>query len=107
MLESLEPKLRSAKRVKTRGEYIRILDLELDYIFQHLPKRTKTRTQMSRKEFDEKYGNMHRTDLWKLVVANYHENTGDPMSKSDAFLEVMHTITTFDEQLETSDPDSQ
>ena len=52
----------------------------------------KPSTRLSRKELEKKHGEMYRTALWSKVVKKYHDETGDPTSKTDLFLEVMATI---------------
>jgi len=100
-LQSLMPKLRTTNKNKPRQEYLRFLFEKIDDVFQHLPYRTDS-TRMLRDVFDQKYPGLQRTDLWHFAVRKYHGGTGNPMSKSDSFIKVMHAIRQFDEQLETT-----
>lgn len=100
-LQSLTPKLRTTNKNKPRQEYLRFLFEKIDDVFQHLSYRTDS-TKMLRDVFDQKHPGLQRTDLWYFAVRKYHGGTGDPMSKSDSFIEVMQKIRQFDEQLETT-----
>ena len=60
--------------------------------FEACPRRPTVK--LSRNEFEEQFGNTHRSNLWSKVCQRYHGGTSDPLSKNIAFLYVMHAIQT-------------
>ena len=50
------------------------------------------KTQLDRTSIRAAYDSHDRHYLWRMVCNKYHEGTGDPVSKSDAFLDVMKLV---------------
>lgn len=53
------------------------------------------RTNMTREEFNRTYGSFHKTWFWDIVCSTYCGETRDPMSKSDAFLDIVWDLYKF------------
>ena len=97
--------MKSLQFQKKNAEYNQYVLQEFDEIFQAVPCPYLSRTTLTRKEYEKKYGNMHRTPLWNQVVKRYHNCTGDPLSKSDDFLRVMDIFMRFWEEDPETDSD--
>ena len=52
----------------------------------------RPRTALNRDRFKEKYGNINGKSFWYDVTRKLHNGTGDPLCKSDLFLELMAMI---------------
>ena len=50
------------------------------------------KTKLSRSECEQRFECMHRYSLWRKVCDKFHNGTGDPLSKTDAFLELMYKL---------------
>jgi len=53
---------------------------------------TSPRTKLDREEIRRRYDRHDRHWVWSLVCRTFHNSTGDPESKSDAFIEIMHIL---------------
>ena len=80
-------------------KYQDLITKEFDAVFALFPRRPDVRTAITDNEFKKKYNMMHKSPLWFAVTRKYHAGTGDPMSKSDSFLNVMDMIVRFGDAL--------
>ena len=51
---------------------------------------SNSKTELTRSQFEEKYEPLHRSRIWKALCKEYCGQTGDPLAKSDRFLELAH-----------------
>ena len=83
----------SLKHLQLQKEYKAYDELVLATfgdILESCPRSPKT--ALSRDEISRKYNKLHHSRVWLVIVKKFHEGTGDPVSKSDMFLEVAHII---------------
>ena len=76
------------------GEYVDFVCARFREIIATCPR--EPLTKLTRTDFEEKYMDMHRHSVWKRICQEHFEGTGDPLSKSDALLDlafVIHSIS--------------
>lgn len=90
LIEKVRDEVRRLREKKCYNEYE---DLMMKTFQQHFAKcKRSPRTALTRQEVDRRYGDMHRSGLWQKVCNEHYDGTGDPVNKSDEFLEMMHKI---------------
>jgi len=99
-LVKLQEHLATVPLTERREVYERAIITDFDDVFLQFPRYPSIPTCITDKEFRKKYGAMHKTSLWRSITRKYHASTGDPMSKSDAFLQVMHRVVRFGDTLD-------
>ena len=85
--------LEEAERLQITNDnakFTELLDQKFNDLFENLPKRPFT--ELKRDQFEKKYNNMHRESFWKRMCRKHFNETGDPLAKSDAVLEVANVI---------------
>ena len=96
----IEDKLRAAVASCKHAQIKELILTHYDDLFKECP--SMPRTQEQREVIRRNYQNHDRHWLWAFVTREYHDSTGDPTSKSDAFLEVMYVIISTVKRMEGS-----
>jgi len=90
IVASVPASLEALWAAKDEDKYEKLFFDAFEDVLNECPR--QPRTTLKRQEFEHKYGNMHRSILWSRVVKQFHNATGDPLSKTDFFLDTMAVI---------------
>jgi len=85
--------VKEAERMQIRkdaDEYSTLIDQHFNNLFENLPKRPFT--QLTRRQFEKKYSDINRKPFWRGMCCKHFNETGDPLAKTDALLEVANVI---------------
>jgi hypothetical protein len=88
--ESIKEEANKLQQAQKLDEYSRLIDERFSDLIASVPKRPHT--NLTRDNFEKKYGDMHRHFIWQNMCRRHFGETGDPLAKPDMVLDIADII---------------